>query len=439
MTHRKITFKLYPSATQDVALERGCAAHCTVHNALLETSRLRHKAGLPAYTRKTVCEATKAIPNLNGEVAAHTLAQSLQATGERLVAAFERFFERVARGETPGYPRFKSVKRYTGFAFKAHGEGYRLLRKRQVKNGKKAGWGWGAVKLSGIGTVPMKGCARFDGEPKSAEICRRGDEWFLSVSFEVEGAAVARTCEGEAPFAFDAGLTDLLTTLEYQNGEALYGTVDNPRWMKRRLADLVEVQRRVSALEQQAIEASGKKCGFPVGKPLAAAYQRLRSLHKKIRAQREDFYHKLSAQLVARYGHIITEELSVASMQADDTKKAPLKRSVADAAWGGFLNMLRYKAEEAGAKFEEVPTRLVKPTRRCSCCGAVKTREEMPLSQRSYACASCGFELARDRNACRNMVRYSLEGAWWGTNDKHGPGTGPETPSEKALAPAQVE
>lgn len=63
----------------------------------------------------------------------------------------------------------------------------------------------------------------------------------------------------------------------------------------------------------------------------------------------------------------------------------------------------------------------------------------MPLSQRMYVCAACGFTLERDRNACRNMMRWSLEGRWWGKDLENGPGTGPETPSEKALAPAQVE
>lgn len=51
-----------------------------------------------------------------------TLAQSAQVTGERLVKAFETFFELVAAGETAGYPRFKSTQRYSGFGFKAEGQ-----------------------------------------------------------------------------------------------------------------------------------------------------------------------------------------------------------------------------------------------------------------------------------------------------------------------------
>lgn len=439
MASRKSTFKLYPNATQRVALVRVTAAHCRVYNTLLETSKLRFKAGLPAYTRASVCQDTKTIRNALGDIKANTLAQSLQVTGERLVKAFDRFFDRVSKGETPGYPRFKSSARFPGFGFKQHTQGYKLLRKKTVANGRKDGWAYGAVQLSGIGTISMKGCARFDGQPSSAEVCREGDDWYLSVTFTVDESAVKRECEDLAPFAFDAGLTDLLTTLEYQDGKAVYDTVSNPRWLKSKLSDLVEAQRAVSLLEQSAIQASGKTKGFPVGPQLKAAYARMRSIHKKVRNQREDFYHKLSALMVSRFGHIITEELSPGSILGDQSKGSALKRSVSDAAWGGFLDKLRSKAEEAGAKYEEVPTRLVKPTRRCSDCGVVKTREEMPLSQRQYACAACGFALPRDRNACRNMVRYSLEGAWWGTDIETGPGTGPETPPEKAIAPTQAE
>lgn len=140
--------------------------------------------------------------------------------------------------------------------------------------------------------------------------------------------------------------------------------------------------------------------------------------------------------MVGRFGHIITEELSLSSMLTQPDKGPGLKRGVNDAAWATFLNMLTYKAEEAGAKFEQIPTTTVKPTRRCSSCGAVKPREDMPLFLRRYACA-CGFALPRDQNACRNMVRYAFEGAWWPSEEKM-PGTGLETPPEKALALAQV-
>lgn len=439
MLCRKANFKLYRNATERAALERSLAAHCNVYNTVLQTSKLRFRAGLPAYNRSSVNEATKVVRNAHGWVKDATLAQSLQCTGERLVKAFDAFFRRVAAGETPGYPRFKSVQRYPGFGFKAEGQGYRLHRKADPRPGTKRGLRFGSVTLSGIGTLAMKGRSRFIGKPTSAEVIRKGADWYLSVTFEVEEAQVARTCAKQGSLAFDAGITDLLTTLKYHDGQAMFDTVANPRWLKSKLGDIVELQREVSRLEDAAKKVSGMAKGFPVNSQLRAAYARLRAVHKKLRNQRGDFYHKLSAWLVSRFGHVITEELSVASMQTDERKSSGLKRGVADAGWGGFLQMLRSKAEEAGAKYEEVPTRIIRPTRRCSGCGVLKRREAMPLAQRMYVCASCGFTLQRDRNACRNMMRWSFEGRWWGVDIEIGPGTGPETPSEEALAPAQVE
>ncbi len=439
MPSRKTSFKLYPNATQVALLERAIEAHCKVYNTLLETSKLRYKAGLPAFNRASVCQAVKAVRNGVEWIEQRTLEQSLQVTGERLVKAFDGFFERLAFGATAGFPRFKSSQRYPGFGFKAEGQGYRLVRKA-VAEADGPGYRYGAVQLSGIGRVSMRGKGRFHGKPSSAEVTRKGDLWYLSVTFNVEAHAIARPCAGQGPFIFDAGITDLMTTLKFHEGHAVWGSVDNPRWLKTQLSKLVGLQRTVSALEEQAQKRSGRQAGFPVNAQLKAAYDRVRGVHKKARNQRHDFYHKLTTWMVQRFGRIITEELNVSSILTQEGKGSRLTRGISDAAWAtGLLAKLRYKAAEAGSKYEEVPTRLIKPTRRCSECGTAKTREEIPLSQRVFVCATCGFTLPRDRNACRNMLRYSLEGSWWGKDIGNGPGTGPETHPEKALALAQRE
>lgn len=220
---RKATFRLYPNAAQEAALGRTLVAHCKLYNTLLETARLRHKAGLPAFTRTSVNEATKVVRNTQGWMAQRTTAQSVQVTGERLVRAFDAFFRRLAAGQTPGYPRFKSIERYPGWGYKAHGDGWTLLRKAE---------GFGTVRLSAIGTVSLRGRARFDGVPKTAEVIRQGRKWYLSVTFELAETAVARL-GGQQSMAFDFGLATLLTQVV---GDPMAGevqTVENPRWLKR--------------------------------------------------------------------------------------------------------------------------------------------------------------------------------------------------------------
>lgn len=434
--HRKATFRLYSNAAEAAALERTLAAHCKVYNTLLETARLRFRAGLASYSRTSVNEATKTVRNANDWIAQRTTAQSLQCTGERLVKAFDSFFRRLAAGETPGYPRFKSIKRYPGWGYKDHGDGWGLLRQHDKRNARGcAGHSYGAVRLSAIGTVSMRGRARFEGEPKTAEVIRRGDKWFLSVSFEVEAKQVAREGGAES-VAFDWGLATLLTQVV---GDPMAGeleTVDNPRWLKRVLQRIVETQKLISALETAAKKASGKKRGLPVSARQKAAYPRRRALHARVARQRHDFYHQLSAKMASRFGLLVTEELQVSNMsrapapQPDAANegqflpngaaaKAGLNRSILDAAPAGFIAKLRYKAEEAGSKFIEVPTRTVKPTQRCHVCGATK---KLALSERHWVCA-CGAHHERDANAARTMLRYAYEGAWW--DIKSGAGTVP--------------
>jgi putative transposase len=438
--HRKATFRLYPNDAERQALERSLRAHCTVYNTLLETARRRYAAGLPAYNRSSVSEDVKRIRSAIPWIAERTTAQGVQMTGTRLVRAFDGFFRRIAAGGTPGFPRFKSIKRYPGWGYKQHGDGFALMRKaiRLASTSKRAaraaaghpdrafdGVTYGAVRLTTIGTVSMRGRVRFDGEPKAAEVFRKGENWYLSVSFEVQPEAVERV-GGSGSVAFDWGVTTLATQVV---GDAVSGsieTIENPRWLSRELERLAALQRLVSELEAKAKAASGREKGFPFSRDLRRAYEGRRRLHSRVARQRQDFHHKLSARMVGRFGLIVTEELATKNMvkapaprpDPDSpgqflpngaSAKAGLNRAILDGAPASLVGKLRYKAEEAGSKLIEVPTRRVKPTQRCHRCGSLK---KLALADRSWRCA-CGVHHQRDENAARTMMRYAFEGQWW--------------------------
>ncbi|MPQ96102.1 transposase [Thioclava sp. JE_KL1] len=85
-------------------------------------------------------------------------------------------------------------------------------------------------------------------------------------------------------------------------------------------------------------------------------------------------------------------------------QKAGLNRSILDTAPAGYLNMLRYKAEEAGAEFLEAKTRELKPSQRCPDCGAVRKKT---LAERHHDC-DCGCRLGRDEAAALVLLRWEL-------------------------------
>lgn len=96
----------------------------------------------------------------------------------------------------------------------------------------------------------------------------------------------------------------------------------------------------------------------------------LTKFHQKIARQRLDFTHKETAKLVEVAALIATEKLTVKNItrSAKGTaekhgkmvkQKAGLNREILNAAPTMTLNLLSYKAEEAGSEFVEVPTKQV--------------------------------------------------------------------------------
>ena len=118
--------------------------------------------------------------------------------------------------------------------------------------------------------------------------------------------------------------------------------------------------------------------------------QAVRRLHARLANCRRDYLHKLSTQLAARYALIAVGNVSA---------KRLASKSVLDAGWSIFRNMLRYKSPgyvEVDEKFTTVS---------CSACGArCGPQGQKGLRIRAWECSSCGESHDRDVNAARNIL-----------------------------------
>jgi putative transposase len=127
--------------------------------------------------------------------------------------------------------------------------------------------------------------------------------------------------------------------------------------------------------------------------------QKLARLHEKVANQRRDIAHKTARALVNEYDLIAHEDLQVKNM----VKNRHLSKSIKDAGWNLFFNVLSSKAEEAGRQVVKVPPAYTSQI--CSGCGELVKKT---LAVRTHRCPACGLVLDRDVNAARNVLIIAL-------------------------------
>lgn len=150
-----------------------------------------------------------------------------------------------------------------------------------------------------------------------------------------------------------------------------------------------ELRRRSRALARCKRGSCGRK----------KARKAIRRLHAKVSNTRRTWLHQLSTRITNSYDLIAVEDLNVAGM----VQCRSFARSISDAAWATFTNMLSYKAEKAGGTFIKVDPKMTSQI--CSGCGDVVRKG---LSDRVHNCPGCGLVLDRDHNAALNILRRAV-------------------------------
>lgn len=282
--------------------------------------------------------------------------QVLQDTLRRVQKAFDNFFRRVKAGEKPGYPRFQGRDRYDSFTFPQGG--WKL-------DGKK-------LTLSKLGSCLLILSRPLAGTIKTVTIKREADGWYVSFSVECEGRTdIPQTNQS---VGLDVGLENFATL-------STGATIANPQHLRHAEQRLKTAQRSVSR----------KKRG---SKNRRKAVKLLAKQHLKVKRQRLDFCHKTALSLLRQFDVVAVEDLNIKRM----VKNHHLAKSISDASWGTFLQILDCKAAEAGKRVVKVPAAYT--SQDCSVCGA---RVRKRLATREHRCVDCGLQIHRDHNAARNI------------------------------------
>lgn len=365
---RNYRFRIYPSKTQERTLLRWLETNRRVYNLCLEQRRTawkEHQQNITTTQQQVWLKEAKRDNDCYREV--HS--QPLQEVIRRVDRAFQGFFRRVKTGDKPGYPRFKSRDRYKSLTYTQFGAG----RGAMFKNNK--------LRLSKLGLVKIRLHREVPGTIKTATIKREASgKWYAVLSVEI-ALSPPETHPGVAA-GVDVGLEKFAAL---SNGT----TLDNPRYLRQSEKRLKQAQRRLSRKKKGSANRN-------------KARVRVASLHEKVRNQRRDYLHKCSYRLARDYSLLAVEDLKVKNM----VRNHKLAKSISDVGWGGFINMLGYKAEEAGSLVIKVDPKHT--SQMCSDCGLLVPKE---LSERVHRCPHCGLVLDRDVNAARNILQKALKAA----------------------------
>ena len=135
----------------------------------------------------------------------------------------------------------------------------------------------------------------------------------------------------------------------------------------------------------------------------ACKKKRATAIHAKIKNKRKDWSHKVTTAIVNVY-----DKVAVGNVSSSKLKKTRMAKSVSDAGWSDFKQMLAYKALRLGVEMKEVNENFSTVT--CSCCGnRTGPKGQAGLRVREWICLSCGTTHHRDVNAAMNIL-YSVPG-----------------------------
>jgi putative transposase len=281
----------------------------------------------------------------------------------------------------------------------------------------------GYLDISNLGQIQMRGKARTWGNPTTLTIVYRNKKWYASITV----ACDVQRETGNGLMGLDFGCNvAVMGAVHLGDGKYEQVAIDNPRHLK-------QVQTKIKSANHQKRRkrAPNFKKKIKASNRWRKAQKEVSKLIRKVANQRQDFIHKVAAQIVSSNSMVATEKLNLKNMTKKAKKgskrkaqKTGLNRSILDVGMGMLRDAIEYKVEEAGGIFVEVPTQKVKPSQRCPKCDYVKPKT---LSERVHKCGKCTYTCDRDFASAQVCAQYLRTGL--GTSlDKHGCSTSISNP-----------
>jgi putative transposase len=291
---------------------------------------------------------------------------------KRVDKAWWRWLLPDKNGNRGGRPKFKKKGELRSFTFS------------RVNNSKGVCFLEGeTLRIPKLGIIPVNLHRPIPQgfEIKTATIVYKADGWYVSLSLADDSVPELLPIDAvESVVGVDVGLKEFLIT---SAGE----TIPIQQHYRRTQKHLARQQRQLSRKN-------------PGSNRYKKQQNKVAKIHQKIARKRQDFHYKTAHKLVKKYDLIAVEDLQVRNL----ARNSKLAKSIYDAAWSAFINILESVAVKCSSLVVKVAPH--DTSQNCSGCGV---KVPKALSLRIHECPSCGLILDRDENAAVNILNKALQ------------------------------
>ena len=287
--------------------------------------------------------------------------QVLQEVPKKVEIAFDRYLKGDSNGKKSGRPRFKGAGQYKTFTYPQFKQHHFVGDKITLSK-------IGDVKVIVHRPIPNRFVI------KTVSVTKKANGYYVTLSLDNKEVPIIKPdFNADNIVGIDVGLIDFYVASDNTRIAA-------PKYLRKAERKLKSAQRKVSRRKKGS-------------KRRKKAIQKLSIKHKKVADTRKDFHFKTAKKLLSKYDVIAVEKLNTKGLA-----RTRLAKSIHDAGWSQFINILEFKAENAGLRVIAINPNGT--SQECSSCGH---KVKKPLSQRMHNCPVCHISLCRDFNAAINI------------------------------------
>ena len=367
--NRAFEIRLYPTKEQQKLLDMTFGACRFVYNYTLHLKQKCYKENIQMNIHQCLVNENPWIKDVE--------AMAIQQAERDLEKAYKNWFNTLSHKtkQKAKAPRFKK---------KHDKQSYRTLQMRHDIT-KLCNQETRKIIIPKIGKVTYRTGYNFE-KYNIIKVCNitlkksKTNKYYCSICCECEEPKKLKP--NNFKIGFDLGLKDFLI-----DSDGI--VIDNPKYFRKSQEKLAREQRKLSKCVKGSNNYNKQKLKVAL-------------IHEKVRNQRKDFQHKISHQLINENQVIISEDLKPSNM----VKNHKLAKSIQDASFSSFCNMVDYKAKWYGRTYIKVGS-FYPSSKLCHCCGYKNTT--LTLNDREWECPKCHTLLDRDKNAALNILVEGLK------------------------------